>query len=125
MDLGQGSAMALPIVAWFWHKLANDKKLGRLVLEKFPQAGPEVLGNMGCYPWIGIKPDSFNNLMQDSVYRDSVRSASVRSGPETKTPGGEGDGDTPDDKKQAGDKKNIFQRLFNKDEKEKKKEGGK
>lgn len=124
MDLGQGSAMALPIVAWFWHKIANDRKLGRMVLEKFPQAGPEVLGNMGCYPWIGIKPDSFNNLMQDSVYRDSVRSASVRSGPETKTPGGEGDGsETPEDKGKP-DKRNIFQRLFNqKDEKEKKKDG--
>ncbi|MCA0238408.1 MAG: transglycosylase domain-containing protein [Bacteroidetes bacterium] len=126
MDLGQGSAMALPIVAWFWHKVANDKKLGRLVLEKFPTPAPEVLNNLGCYPWIGIKPDSFNLLMQDSVYRDSVRSASTRSGPDAKTPGGEDDGDPAGENKgeEQKDKKNIFQRLFNKrEEKDKDKQG--
>lgn len=118
--------MALPIVAWFWHKVANDKKLGRLVLEKFPTPAPEVLNNLGCYPWIGIKPDSFNLLMQDSVYRDSVRSASTRSGPDAKTPGGEDDGDPAGENKgeEQKDKKNIFQRLFNKrEEKDKDKQG--
>jgi hypothetical protein len=126
MDLGQGSAMALPIVAWFWHKVANDRKLGRMLQEKFPQAPPEVLGLLGCYPWIGIKPDSFNLLMQDSVFRDSVQSASRKSGPDAKTPGGEVEAaDPPEDSKEKGgkeDKKNIFQRLFNKRDEEKKKE---
>jgi penicillin-binding protein 1A len=73
MVLGQGSAMALPIVAWFWHKIANDRKLGKLVTEKFPDPKPEVSSELGCYPWIGINPDSFHTLMQqDSSFRDSI-----------------------------------------------------
>jgi penicillin-binding protein 1A len=73
MVLGQGSAMALPIVAWFWHKIANDRKLGKLITEKFPDPKPEVSSQLGCYPWIGINPDSFHTLMQqDSSFRDSI-----------------------------------------------------
>jgi len=127
MDMGQGSSMALPIVAWFWHKVANDRKLGKMVLEKFPvPTKPDAFGNMGCYPWVGINPDSFNLLMQDSVFRDSVQAASRKSGPDTKTPGGESDGtETPSDDDKEKGKRNIFQRIFNHkpDEEEKKKKG--
>lgn len=72
MALGQGSAMALPIVGWFWHKVANDRKYGKLLTEKFPEPKPEVLASLSCYPWIGIEPDSFNLLIQDSTMRDSM-----------------------------------------------------
>ncbi|MBK8192729.1 MAG: transglycosylase domain-containing protein [Lewinellaceae bacterium] len=75
MSLGQGSAMALPIVGWFWNKVANDKKLGRLLSERFPTPKPEVLASLGCHPWVSIKPDSFNLLldnMRDSTLRDSM-----------------------------------------------------
>jgi hypothetical protein len=74
MDLGQGSAMALPIVAMFWHKVANDRKLGGLLREKFPDPTHAVQNALGCYPWIGINPDSFNVAMQeqDSTLRDSL-----------------------------------------------------
>ncbi len=129
MEMGQGSSMALPIVAWFWHKVANDRKLSYLLFEKFPTPKPEVLGNMGCYPWVGINPDSFNLLMRDSTFRDSVQSVNRRSGPSAATPGGESDGtETPADNKEKDDtdKKGLFQRLFNhkqeKKEEEKKKQ---
>jgi len=128
MQLGQGSAMALPIVAWFWHKVANDKKLMKMVTEKFPDPKPEVQALFGCYPWVGISPDSFNLRMRDSTFRDSVQQAGAsRPG---KTPGGEvteEDDKKPTDKdgeKKPDDKKgNIFQRLFNhkQEEEEKKK----
>ena len=118
--------MALPIVACFRHKGANDRKLGRMVLEKFPvPTKPDAFGNMGCYPWVGINPDSFNLLMQDSVFRDSVQAAN-RKGPDTKTPGGESDGtEAPSEEDKEKGKKNIFQRIFNHkpDEEEKKKKG--
>ena len=108
MTLGQGSAMALPIVGWFWQKVANDKKLGKMLNEKFPELKPEVQNLFGCYPWVGINPDSFSRRMQDSTYRDSV----YRSGRAIKTPGGEDDGE--EDEKKQGDKKgNLFRRLFN------------
>ncbi|MEI6408179.1 MAG: transglycosylase domain-containing protein [Bacteroidota bacterium] len=72
MVLGQGSAMALPIVGWFWHKVANDKKLGKLLTEKFPDPKPEVLNSLGCYPWISISPDSFSLVTRDSTMHDSL-----------------------------------------------------
>lgn len=42
MALGQGASMALPIVALFWHKMANDRKFGKMLQEKFPEPKPEV-----------------------------------------------------------------------------------
>lgn len=106
MTLGQGSAMALPIVAMFWHKLANDKKLGKMLSEKFPDPKPEVQVLFGCYPWVGINPDSFNRRMQDSTFRDSVHHA----GRTVRTPGGE---DEEGEKKDDDKKGNLFRRLFN------------
>lgn len=73
LSLGQGSSMALPIVAWFWHRMANDKKYGKLLTEKFPDPSPAVLNQFGCPPWIGISPDTFNILMRDSTVADTIR----------------------------------------------------
>jgi penicillin-binding protein 1A len=75
LALGQGSSMALPIVAWFWHKVANDRKLSKLVLERFPDPKPEereTWPELDCYHWIGIPQDSFELLMADSTRRDSI-----------------------------------------------------
>ncbi|MEO6038944.1 MAG: transglycosylase domain-containing protein [Saprospiraceae bacterium] len=127
MTLGQGSAMALPIVAWFWNKVANDKKLGKLLSEKFPDAKPEVQALFGCYPWIGINPDSFSVRMQDSTFRDSLQQ--VGASRSNKTPGGEvgTDEDSGKDKKpKDGEKKSdgLFRRLFNHKPEDDKKPGG-
>lgn len=114
LSLGQGSAMALPIVGWFWHKMANDRKLGKLLTERFPDPQPEVLNALGCYSWIDIQPDSFNLLMQDSVYRDSF---AIRFGRKKDTPpdeAGEAPADpaNPPEKPAEGDKKGLFQKIF-------------
>lgn len=126
MSLGQGSAMALPIVAWFWHKVANDKKLGRLLSEKF-DLKPEATGSINCYPWISIAPDSFNTLIntQDSVLRDSlivmytVPTDKKTDKPAT-PPGGE-DGTAPQKppaNKEEEKKPGLFKRLFGHKEEE-------
>ena len=138
MSLGQGSAMALPIVAWFWHKVANDKKLGRLLTEKFPETPSEVWSAVSCHPWISIPPDSFNVLIntQDSVLRDSMIAMYTGAKKDNKiveTPGGEGGSETPgkapaDKEKEEKDKKpGLFKKLFGhkpEEEKDKKKPGG-
>jgi len=127
MQLGQGSAMALPIVAWFWHKVANDKKLGKMLTEKFPDAKPEVQALFGCYPWIGLSPDSFSVRMRDSTFRDSMQQAGA-SRP-VKTPGGEiapeddadkSKGKNPEEEKKEG----LFRRIFNHKPEDEKKPGG-
>lgn len=136
MSLGQGSSMALPIVAWFWHKMANDKKLGRLLTEKFPEAKPEVLASVGCYPWISIAPDSFNTLIntQDTLLRDSMIAmytlSSKKSDKPGTPPGGEDGGDpqkqpADNQKKEEEKKPGLFKKLFGhkpEDEKDKKKQ---
>jgi membrane carboxypeptidase/penicillin-binding protein len=72
MSLGQGSAMALPIVATFWHKVANDKKHRNLLTEKF-EPRPDIDAKCGCPFRISISPDTLNMLLQDSTIRDSLR----------------------------------------------------
>lgn len=130
MNLGQGSAMALPIVAWFWHKMANDKKLGRLLTEKFPDPKPEVLASVSCYSWISIAPDSFNTLIntQDTLMRDSIiamyTASSKKSGKPATPPGGEGGGEVPPEgDKEKEEKPGLFKRIFgHKPEEDKKKQ---
>lgn len=130
MALGQGSAMALPIVGWFWNKMANDKKYGKLLQEKFPDPKPEIRAHLGCYPWISINSDSLSSMLRDSTRRDSAI-AKYTTRPGKTPPGGESDGaDGKDgDKKKDDDKDkkggNIFQKIFGKkpeDEKEKKRQ---
>ena len=137
MSLGQGSAMALPIVGGFWNRIANDKKMSKLLLEKFPTPKPEVLNQMGCQPWISISPDTFQLVMQeigqDSLLRDSLLQVFTKRLKPGETPGGEVP--VPTDKAPEEEKKEgIFRRLFNqkseneaaeKKEKEKNKEKNK
>jgi len=132
MSLGQGSAMALPIVAMFWHKVANDRKLGGMLREKFPDPKPEVLNAMSCYNWIGIQPDSFNQALmeQDSTLRDSMISlyiSKVIKSPEETAVEGEPaiDAEKEEKKEERKEKrKEFFQKIFTNpnDEKEKNKQ---
>ena len=132
MDLGQGSAMALPIVAMFWHKVANDRKLGGLLREKFPDPTPEVLNALSCYPWIGIQPDSFNVAMQeqDSTRRDSLRSlytsTVIKSAEEEAVEGESAEDAIKTEKKEERKEKHkeFFQKIFTNpnEDKEKKKQ---
>ena len=123
MNLGQGSAMALPIVGNFWHSIATKGgKLQKLLSEKFPTPKPEVLASLGCQPWINIPPDSFYVVtnVQDSVLRDSlIRLYSSGKKKNAETPGGEPTADPekipeqekPEDKEK---REGLFRRIFKK-----------
>jgi len=134
MAQGQGSAMALPIVGGFWNKIASDKKLQKLLLEKFPTPKPEVLNLLGCQPWISISPDTFLLFMQevgqDSTLRDSLLQVYTKRLKPGETPGGEAppDKESEEDKdKPEGEKKEgFFRRIFKHktSEKEAAKRGG-
>ncbi len=136
MSLGQGSAMALPIVATFWHKLANDKKHRNLLNEKFEER-PEIVSKCGCPFRISISPDTLNLLLQDSTIRDSLRAngyrnlkaiAEERFGtgvPDEPNGGGEIDPDKfndelPGDQDKKKKLKDYFPKLLGKDPKDKK-----
>jgi penicillin-binding protein 1A len=71
MDLGQGSAMALPIVGEFWKSIRNDKKLKKLTDTRFPE-NKYAINLVGCPFRIGIHPDTLNLLMNDSTTRDRI-----------------------------------------------------
>lgn len=134
MAQGQGSAMALPIVGGFWNKIAADKKLNKMLLEKFPTPSPEVISLMGgCQPWISISPDTFQIFLQeigqDSIMRDSLMQLYTKRLKPGETPGGE----VPPEKeseeeneKPVGEKKEgLIRRIFNqKSDKEKERRGG-
>jgi penicillin-binding protein 1A len=125
MNLGQGSAMALPIVGNFWNSIATKGgKLQKILSEKFPTPKPEVLSSLGCQPWISIPPDSFYVVtnIQDSTLRDSLireySSVKKKNAESGETPGGEATGDpekTPADKPDEKEKKEgLFRRIFKK-----------
>lgn len=112
MYLGQGSAMALPIVSDFWFRMSKNPKLSKLLFEKFPDPKPEVQNMLGCIPWIGMQPDSFLVLMQDSTFRDSINTARGR--PKT-AEGVPIEGDTPGGEateEEDGEKKGLFRKIF-------------
>lgn len=134
MAQGQGSAMALPIVGGFWNKIAADKKLNKMLLEKFPTPSPEVISLMGgCQPWISISPDTFQIFLQeigqDSIMRDSLMQLYTKRLKPGETPGGEvpPEKESEEEKgKPVGEKKEgLFRRIFNqKSDKEKERRGG-
>lgn len=121
MSLGQGSSMALPIVAMFWHKMANDRKFVKMYQARFPEAKPEVSGRFGCPYYIDISPDTLQMLLADTTIRDSLRAGGYKNLKETadkffEQPGAEGEGSDQDPEK----KRNIFDRLFGRRQEEKK-----
>lgn len=114
MALGQGSAMALPIVGGFWNRISSDKQLNKMLLERFPTPKPEVLALMGgCQPWISISPDTFSMAMQaagqDSTLRDSLIQVFTKQLKPGETPGGEVPAENTDEKEK---KEGLFRRIF-------------
>jgi hypothetical protein len=109
-------------VGGFWNRIAGDKKLNKLLLEKFPMPKPEVLNLFGCQPWINISPDTFqmflNEVGQDSTLRDSLLEVYTNRLKPGETPGGEapadkeGDPEQPKDKPEGEKKDNLINRLF-------------
>lgn len=93
MYLGQGAAMALPIVGHFWRKMLLDKKLSALVNQKFEPLKPEIEQLFGCPGWIGIHPDTLYIFQQDSVLLDSLRAQGFRAfdGYQSLLPGAQGE----------------------------------
>jgi len=71
MGLGSGAAMALPIVGNFWYALAIDKNFAKITQEKFV-INEKVNVAVSCPFRIGISPDTFNLLMGDTLFRDSL-----------------------------------------------------
>lgn len=151
LSLGQGSSMALPIVAWFWHKIANDRKYGKLLQEKFPDPGPAINNLFGCPSWIGISPDTFSMLLRDSTIADTMRARGYRNLEDVldayfgdqEPPGGESGGEdspllTPEEKarldaerqdrkdKRKEKRQDFFDKLLGRDKEEQppKKSGG-
>lgn len=77
MAMGSGAAMALPIVGNFWYALAIDKKFAKITQEKF-EVNEIANSKVGCPFRIGISPDTFNLIMQDSFWRDSLTRSGFR-----------------------------------------------
>ncbi len=70
MSLGQGSASALPICAWFWYKMFNDKKLGKMMYEKFAMPkDTSFIRYFYCGTKISVHPDSLAKWEADSLAR--------------------------------------------------------
>lgn len=140
MSLGQGSAMALPIVATFWHKVANDKKHRNLMNEKF-EVRPEIDAKCACPLRISVSPDTLYMLLEDPEIRDSLRAHGYQNLQEiVKEKFGENVSDEPqgggeidpdkfndqiqDDQDKKKKIKDYFPKLFGRDPKEKKEGGG-
>jgi hypothetical protein len=66
MDLGQGSAMALPIVGDFWKQIRNDKYFKKFTDTKFPE-NKTALNLVGCPFKMWRHPDSINVSNLDSL----------------------------------------------------------
>jgi penicillin-binding protein 1A len=129
MYLGQGSAMALPIVGNFWHSVATKGgKWQKILAEKFPTPKPEVIASVGCQPWINIPPDSFyvvtnvpDSLMRDSLIKLYSRGRR-RDASNGQTPGGELPADAdkipeeqPEEKEKEKEKEDgLIRRVFKK-----------
>ncbi len=71
MNLGQGSAMALPIAAEFWKGVRNDNHFKKITDTKFKE-NAVAINQVGCPFRLYINPDTLNILMQDSTLKDSI-----------------------------------------------------
>jgi penicillin-binding protein 1A len=71
MNLGSGSAMALPVAGHFWYKLATDKKFASLTQKKFVR-NEKVHSDMTCPLKLEFEPSQYYAVMKDSILRDSM-----------------------------------------------------
>ncbi len=124
MSLGQGSSMALPIVAGFWHKMANDRKFVTMYQSRFPDPKPEVSARFGCPLRISISPDTLNMLLADTTIRDSLRANGYKFLRETADRYFEQNGDPEDTENPDGnpEKRSLFDRLFGRKKEDKQQE---
>jgi penicillin-binding protein 1A len=72
MDLGQGGALALPIVGNFWYKLYRDKKFNKIALAKF-ENNEYANNKTSCPTRIGINPDDLYTMMQDTNFAKYIK----------------------------------------------------
>lgn len=123
MRLGQGSSMALPIVALFWHKMANDREFVKMYQAHFPEPKPELLELFDCPHMIPVSPDTLELLMQDSVIRDSLIANGFQYVKETADRyfAQQNQKNNSDD---SGEKRGLFERLFGRRQEEKQEPGG-
>lgn len=123
MSLGQGASMALPIVGWFWHKMANDRNFVKMYQARFPEPKPEVLAGFGCPMRIEISPDTLNLLLADTTISDSLRANGYKFLKETADKFFEQDGEEKDNQRDDQEhKKGLFDRLFGRRQEEKPKD---
>ncbi len=120
MSLGQGSSMALPIVAKFWHKLANDREFVKMYQARFPEPPPQVAAQFGCPYRINISPDTLDLLLMDTTIRDSLQANGYKFLKETADKYFEENGD-PDNDPDGNPEKSpgLFDRLFGRRQEEK------
>lgn len=78
MTYGSGSALALPIVGQFWYKLSIDSKFSKITQKTF-ERNEQLNEEMNCPLRIGISPDTYYLIMQDSVLKDSLIRTGFRS----------------------------------------------
>ncbi|MBL7776513.1 MAG: hypothetical protein JNK89_10960, partial [Saprospiraceae bacterium] len=112
MNLGQGSSMALPIVAKFWHKMANDREFVKMYQARFPEPKPQVAALFGCPFRIGISPDTLDMLLADSTIRDSLQANGYKFLKETAERYFEENPDPNADPDEGDNRPGIFDRLF-------------
>ncbi|MFN4254924.1 MAG: transglycosylase domain-containing protein [Saprospiraceae bacterium] len=140
MYLGQGSASARPIWGWFWHKMANDRKFGKLLQERFTDPkNQNIASYFGCASRIWVHPDSLWLLEADSVMMDSLhpglfqkmkqgfgklfgKNKTADEGENSESGLPPAAGTKPEDEPQKGEgkeKKKVFDKLFNRKDKDK------
>ena len=120
MSLGQGSSMALPIVAKFWHKMANDREFIKMYQARFPEPSPQVSAQFGCPLRIDISPDTLDMLLLDTTIRDSLQANGYKFLKETADKFFEENGDPNADPDGNPEKSpGLFDRLFGRRQEEK------
>ncbi|MEZ4943129.1 MAG: transglycosylase domain-containing protein [Saprospiraceae bacterium] len=119
MRLGQGSSMALPIVALFWHKMANDKAFVKMYQARFPEPKPQVAALFGCPMRIDVSPDTLDMLLMDSTIRDSLEANGYQYLKETADRYFDENGNPDNDPDNPERKRGLFDRLFGRKQEEK------
>lgn len=71
MNLGSGSATALPVVGHFWYNSSLNSKSAELTKQRFASVAA-VNARMGCPLKIPFPLDTLNLLLQDTLLKDSI-----------------------------------------------------
>jgi penicillin-binding protein 1A len=71
MNLGSGSATALPVVGHFWYNTSLNSKTAEITKQRFTPVAA-VNAKMGCPLKIPFPPDTLSLILQDSLLRDTI-----------------------------------------------------